>query len=137
MAEVWEATLQGVKSYGAFGPREVLLIASSEDLEGPDIVPRRRGQLTAEDQSRLASQGIPADCWQDDLKLMEKRYEMDDRSTLIPRDPKDVLTSEYVKEKIHAVMNNTTKPGGKQLSLVLRLCIMFTPPSDPVLHWSW
>ena len=72
--EVWETTLQGVKSYGAYGPRDVLIIRSNESLEGPDVVPRREGTLTAEDKDRLTNEGIKEEAWSDDVKLMEARY---------------------------------------------------------------
>ena len=114
MAEaVWNITLQGKTLHTACGPRDVLIIASSEGLEGPDIVPRRPGQLSPQDQQRLSSQGIPEQCWGDDAKLMEERYKKQARFSLMPKGSKQVLTREYVKEKIHAIMDNTTKPGGK------------------------
>ena len=59
--EVWEGEFQGEKVYSARGPRDVLII-SNETVEGPDIVPRKKGCLTQEDKDRLTSQGIPPDC---------------------------------------------------------------------------
>ncbi len=56
--EVWENIFQGVKAYGAYGSRDVLIIVSGEPLEGPDTVPRKKGELTKEDKDRLTSQGI-------------------------------------------------------------------------------
>lgn len=136
--EIWESTLQGVKSYGAYGPRDVLLIASSESLEGPDIVPRRRGELSPQDKQSLSSQGIPAECWEDDVRLMEARIDRDKEYSLVPMGSKEVLTSQYVKEKICAVMNNTTKPGGKlAFSCMAYHVLYFHICSDPALHWSW
>jgi len=34
MEEVWESTFRGVKGYGAYGPRDVLIIRSSESSGG-------------------------------------------------------------------------------------------------------
>ena len=63
MEEVWESKLQEVQSSGAYGPRDVMIIRCRESLEGPDIVPRKEGCLTAEDKHRLNSQGILAGSW--------------------------------------------------------------------------
>ena len=129
----------GVRIHAACGPRDVLIIASSEGLEGPDIVPRRPGQLSPQDQQRLSSQGIPEQCGGDDVKLMEERYTRDARFSLVPKGSKEVLTCEYVKAKIHAIMNNTTKPGGigmytTEISIIFTLILH---NSCPALHWSW
>ena len=141
MAEaVWESTLQGVTTHAAYGPRDVLIIASSESLEGPDIVPRRPGQLSPQDQQRLSSQSIPEQCWGDDAKIMEERFKKDARFSLVPKGSKQVLTCEYVKEKIQAIMNNTTKPGGKSKSEYMHACMITLISllySCPALHWSW
>ena len=40
--EVWESEMHG-DCQGAFGERDVLIIRSSESLEGPDIVSRKKG----------------------------------------------------------------------------------------------
>ena len=119
--EVWEGTLQGVTTYGAYGPRDVLIV-SSEGLEGPDIVPRRRGELSPQDKQRLSSQGIPEESWEEDERMMEERYGKDKRYTLIPRGSKEVLTCQNVKEKIRAVMKSTTKPGGNYHVQTYILC---------------
>ncbi len=50
---------------------------SSESLEGPDIVPKRKGELTKEDMDRLTSQGIPQESWHDYARLMEARCQKD------------------------------------------------------------
>ena len=116
--EVWETTLQGVKSYGAYGPRDVLIIRSSESLEGPDVVPRREATLTAEDKDRLASQGIGEEAWSDDVKLMEAKYRKEaQRFTLLPIECGKGLNSKYVMQRIRAVMMNTNKPGGELSSI--------------------
>lgn len=110
--EDWEVTLQGVKSYGAYGPRDVLLIASSESLEGPDIVPRRRGELSPQDKQSLSSQGIPAECWEDDVRLMEERYGKCEMHHLVRRSEDNRAMSGSIRERIRTLMSSTTKPGG-------------------------
>ena len=114
MEEVWEGTFRGVKYYGTFGPRDVLIIRSSESLEGPDIVPRKKGTLTAEDKDRLTSQGIPGECWGDDAELMEARYRREkQRYNVLPMECGDGLTCQSVMDRIREVMKNTDKPGGR------------------------
>lgn len=115
MEEIWEDTFRGVTSYGAYGPRDVLIICPpSESLEGQDIVPRRKGVLTQEDKDRLASQGILEECWEDDVKLMEARFGKEgQRYTLLPKENGEGLSCQGVMERIRSVMKNTTKPGGK------------------------
>ena len=116
--EVWEGTLQGVRTHGAYGPRDVLVIASSEGLEGPDIVPRRPGQLSPQDQQRLSNEGIPEESWGDDAKLMEERYRREgSRFSLVSTDClREGPTRTRVMEKILTVMQSTTKPGGERTS---------------------
>ena len=113
MEEVWEGTFRGVKCYGSFGPKDVLIIRSSESLEGPDIVSRKKGTLTAEDYQRLTSQGIPGECWGDDAKLIEARYRREERFNVLPMECGDGLTSQSVMDRIREVMKNTDKPGGR------------------------
>ena len=117
-AEIWEGKFQGRVSYGTFGARDVLII-SNETVEGPDVVPRKKGCLTQEDKDRLTSQGIPPDCWEDDSKLMEARYLREEkRYTLLSLPPQKVLTKSFVMKRIKEVMENTTKPGGTYNQLV-------------------
>ena len=65
--EVWEGEFQGRKVYYALGPRDVLII-SIETVEGPNVVPRKKGCLTQEDKDRLTSERIPPDCWEEMLR---------------------------------------------------------------------
>ena len=86
---------------------------SSETLEGPDIVPRKKGTLTAEDKERLTTEGIPRECWGDDVLLMEARYRKDTKRFNVQPMKCEDIKCEYVMERIRAVMNNTDRPGGK------------------------
>ena len=97
----------------------MLIIRSSESLEGPDIVPRKEGTLTAEDKDRLTSQGIPGECWGDDVQLMEARYRREaQRFNLLPPECGDGLTRQSVMERIREVMKSTRKPGGRIFTLL-------------------
>ncbi len=58
----------------------MLILVYSESLEGPDIVPRKKGELTKEDMDRLTSLGIPQESWHDDARLMEARYKKDKKN---------------------------------------------------------
>ncbi len=111
--EVWEGTIQGVKLHGAFGSRDVLIIVSSESLEGPDIVPRKIGELTKKDMDRLTSQGIPQESWHDDARLMEARYQKDSeraKNVYIENDP--ASKRGHILDRIVTLFKNTTQPGG-------------------------
>ena len=111
--EVWEGTIQGFKHHGASGPRDVLIIVSSEPLEGPDIVPRRKGELTKEDMDRLTSQGIPQESWHDDARLMEARYQKDsERSKNVYMENDPASKRGHILNRIATLFNTTTQPGG-------------------------
>ncbi len=115
--EVWEGTRQGIKRHEAYGSRDVLIIVSSESMEGPDIVPRRKGELTKEDMDRLTSQGIPQESWHDDARLMEARYKKESerhKNVYIENDP--ASKREHILDRIATLFNNTTQPGGMTLN---------------------
>ncbi len=112
--EIWEASGKGLKWHEASGSRDVSIIVS---LEGPDIVPRKKGELTKEDMERLTNQGIPQESWHDDAKLMEARYQKDSersKNVSIENDPES--KREHILDRIATLFNNTTKPGGMILS---------------------
>ncbi len=109
--EVWEYTIGGVKYHGAYGSKDVLIIVSSESLEGPNIVPRKKGELTGEDMGRLESQGIPQESWHDDARLMKARYKKDDKrvnEVIVP----SPAPRKHILDKITSLFKNTTQPGG-------------------------
>ena len=115
----WELTFQGEKLYLANFHCDVLIIVSSESLEGPDIVPRKKGCLTQKDKDKLTSQGIPPDCWEDDGKLMEARYKKDKRyiGTVLSIENKEDMIAEYVLQKITTLFKTTSKQGGIYINL--------------------
>ena len=113
----WEGTFQGKKYYSANFHCDVLIIVSSESLEGPDIVPRKKGCLTQKDKEKLISQGIPPDCWEDDGKLMEARYKKDKRFAVLSIENKEDMTAEYVLQKITTLFKTTSKRGGIDINL--------------------
>ena len=118
--EVWESTLQGRKSYGTYGPRDVLIIKSSECLEGPEVVPRKKGELTQEDKERLSSQGILSEWWDDDAKLMRARHCKEAaRFTIVAVEDGPDMTVGYVLEKITSLLKSTKMPGGMLPSIVV------------------
>ena len=115
----WEVKFQGEKYYWANFHCDVLIIVSSESLEGPDVVPRKKGCLTMEDKDKLTSHGIPPDCWEDDVKLMEARYKKDKRyiGTVLSIENKEDMTAEYVLQKITTLFKTTSKRGGIDINL--------------------
>ena len=110
--ESWEYNLLGNKKYGACGSRDVLILVSRES-EGPDIVPRKNGELTQEDKDRLTSEGIPPECWEDDVKLMEARYLKDSDFPSVTIENIPHMKKEHALDKISTLLNNTTQLGGK------------------------
>ena len=110
--ERWEYNLQGNKTYAAGGSRDVLILVSRES-EGPDIVPRKKGELTQEDRDRLTSEGIPSECWEDDVKLMEARYLKDSNYPSVTVAETPHMRKEHALNKISTLLNTTTQPGGK------------------------
>ena len=113
----WELTFRGEKLYLANFHYDVLIIVSSESLEGPDIVPRKKGCLTQKDKDKLTSHGIPPDCWEDDSKLMEARYKKAKKFTVVSIENKEDMTAEYVLQKITTLFNTTSKRGGIDINL--------------------
>ena len=116
MATQWEDTLQGRKLYGAFGTRDILVIAQDDTLQGPDIVPRCRFEMTENDKQQLQRLGIPLDNWQDDASIMVTRCSMDKEYTLLPTErskPGIPLSKEHILAKIKKHMKVTMKDGCK------------------------
>ena len=109
--EIWEYELQGQKHYSPGGPIDVLIMVSSDSLEGPEIVPRKEGSLTEEDKASLDSQGIPPESWVDEGKLMQARYTRDQRHTIVAVEYNQ--QAEYIRDAISSLFTNTTKSGGK------------------------
>ena len=113
MAEAVEKSTKGVKSNRDYSPRDVLIIESSESLEGPGIVPRKKGELTKEDMDRLISQGILRESWHDDVRIMEarfKKYSERFKNVDIENDPESKRG--HILDRITILFNNTTQPGG-------------------------
>ena len=120
-AEIWESRSGGAISFGAYGPRDVMVIISSGTISSsPEAVSRNEGKLTAEDESRLTSEGIPPECWLDDLQLMTARFHKEKERfemALVLNEPH--LKREYVLRKISEVLIGSKKPGGNTSALVL------------------
>ena len=120
--EVWECDFQGMKSYGAYGPRDVLILKGSESLEGPDIVARKKGELTQEDRDRMDSEGIPLECWEDEALLVRARYDKDSRYKKITLIEGDLLETEDILDAIRTIFKQTSQPGGKEFTVCPYCC---------------
>ena len=114
--ELSEFTLQGVKRYGSYGARDVLIVVSTAP-EGGDVVERKNGELTQQDKQRLISEGIPKDSWEDDAMIMKERYLKDSEYILVNAEDCHQLKKQCVLEKIIRLLNNTTMPGGEKTSV--------------------
>ena len=128
--EIWETVFQGFKYRGAGGPRDVLIIVSSESLEGPEIVPRKEGSLTEEDKASLESQGIPPESWVDEGKLIQARYTKDNLKRYPVVAVEYNQQAEYVRDAIISLFTDTTKPGGK-----INQILMFSYNSSLLAQW--
>ena len=109
--EPWEYRLFGKKHHAAYGSRDVLILVSSVP-EGPQIVPRMKGELTQTDKTRLTSEGIPSECWEDDAKLMRARYIRDGDFPSVVIEDTTYKKKQYTLDRIAALFNNTTAQGG-------------------------
>ena len=107
----WEYSLQGKKHFAASGSRDVLILVSSMP-EGPQIVPRMKGELTQQDKDRLTSEGIPSECWEDDAKLMRARYLRDGDFPSVVIEDTTYMKKQRALDRIAALFNNTTVQGG-------------------------
>ena len=95
----------------ARGSRDGLILVSSVP-EGPQVVPRIKGELTHKDKDRLTSEGIPSECWEDETKLMKARYLKDgDYQSVIIEDT-TYMKKQHALDRIAALFNNTTAQGG-------------------------
>jgi len=113
-SEVWESTLGGMKCHGAYGPRDVLMIVSKEPGNGEEVVQMQEGLLAQEDTERLSSEGVPAHCWSDDVKLMEFRYLKCRRFHSVSVEDSPCMKVEHVVSRITTLFSITTMPGGME-----------------------
>ena len=98
----------------------MLIIKSSKCLEGPEVVPRKKGELTQEDKERLSSQGFLSEWWDDDAKLMRARHCKEEvRFTIVAVEDGPDMTVGYVLEKITSLLKSTRMPGGMLPSIVV------------------
>ena len=112
-SEVWESSQGGIKCYGAYGPRDVLIIVSREPGDGEEVVQMQEGRLAQEDRERLSSEGVPCHCWSEDVKLMEVRYLKCRRFHSVSVENSPSMKIQHVISRIISLFRMTTKPGGK------------------------
>lgn len=131
MANQWEDTLQGKKIFGAYGTRDVLIIAQDDDLFGPDIEQRLSLDLTDTDKTQLQRLGVPLEQWHDDASIIAARCKCDKEYTLLPIErgtPGYVLTKRLVLSKIENYLKTTMKDGCK-------LTLALTTHAPVILHY--
>lgn len=126
MANQWEDTLQGKKLFGAYGTRDILIIAQDDDLCGPDIEQRLELEMTDADETQLQRLEIPPEQWHDDASIMTARCSKDKEYKLLPIErstPGNLLTKQQVLSKIENCMKTTMKDGCKfmQHGMLLKL----------------
>ena len=119
----WGKVLQGRETYDAAGSRDLLIILQDETIQGEDIVPRRRMELTGDDKRELERLDLPPDQWEDDVSIMAARYSKDQWSSVtqvIRSRSGEPLMTKYMKKQIEILMNNTQKEGGKMIIAILK-----------------
>ena len=56
------------------GPRDVLIFVSRQDKLSAFGMARKQGQFFHKDAEKLRSEGIPEECWNDEAKILERRF---------------------------------------------------------------
>ena len=116
--------LSGKVTYEAVGKRDVLLIASENDLSHPDVVPRRPAIDLTQHREKLENQGIAREKQTDDLSIVKARYALDKRHTSIEVQPQangKRVTRNSVIKHITTIMNNhDDRAGGGKIILSLK-----------------
>lgn len=112
----WGHVIQGRETHDAAGSRNFLFIFQDETIQGEDIVPRRKVELTSDDKRELERLDLPPDQWEDEASIMAARCSKDKRysvTEVIKSNPGKPLMTNYVIKQIKILMNNTQKEGGK------------------------
>ena len=104
---------------GAAGDREVFLISSVGDMhDNPEVVPREATELTDEDGEKLTNQGVPVDCQNDDLSIIQARVGLDKTLELVRVEvskPGKELSHGYILKQIEDFLEKCKKPGGSYM----------------------
>ena len=140
MASQWEETLEGKKLFGAYGTRDILIIAQDDDLSGPDIEQRLELELTDADKTQLQRLGILPEQWYADASIMATRCSKDKKYTLLPIErstPGNLLTKRHVVSKIESYLKTTMKDGCElKLPQNYHTITNHSFHSDNPLHWT-
>jgi len=127
--EIWQCDFQGAKSYGAYGPRDVLILANSPaHLTQPNMVARETGELTPSDRNRLDSQGFAQESWEKEALLVEARYVKDAtryHSVLVIDCSR--LAKADILRSVEKIFKGTSKPGG----MYVHMCVCVYGNHDP------
>ena len=95
----------------ALGSRDVLIIAQTENLQGPNVIPRHRADLAAPDISELERlQGY------DDASIMAAKYVLEDRFSEVKVERskhKKPLKKNHILNIITTLLKHSQKDGSK------------------------
>lgn len=125
-----ENILDCLQSNGTYtGHRDILILAPRLDEDSKTGKERNKGELNQDDFEMLTREGIPRDCWKDEVKLIKAKFLKDVQilqSSIYTydRDECDVYSILNVKadnnmtvgsamEAIIDLLQNTNKNGGK------------------------
>ncbi len=110
--EDWKGYIGGRKVQGMLCQRDVLIIKGNDLLEGPDIVPRRKGVLSSKDEDRLKNDEIPPEYWNDETSIMLIKLRKAKYNNVLPVEDDPEMTVGYVLNKIKTVLQSSTSTGG-------------------------
>ena len=107
--------------------KDILIITEDEaGQQRPEVVPRRKSELSREDMQKLEKLALPATEWENDASITAARIALDCRLKLagVERSlPWETLTKKRVLRRIERLLKHTMKPGGRK-NLVARLVVL-------------
>lgn len=99
-------------------PRDILIIIQDEvSQQRPEVIPRRKTELTIEDRLKLEKLALPAVEWENDASIMAARIALDCRLKLVGEErslPWETLTKKHILKRIERLLKRTLKLGGKR-----------------------
>ena len=118
----WQVSYQGKPCYSAYCDTEVLIISQDDGLPVADAVPRLTCELTDDDKKHLERLELPQSSWNDDASIMEARFAIDKRHTMVQvkrSKPGEQLCKTEVQQIIRNTMKASTKPACKQNYIIM------------------
>ena len=93
-----------------------MIIAQTENLQGPNVIPRRNPDLVAPDVSELGKLHLAQGDSYDDASIMAAKYVLEDRFSEVKVErskPKKPLKRNHVLNVITTLLKHSQKDGSK------------------------